>query len=319
MNINQIYDPLTRSAIRHGSDKYGGHLYTPIYHNIFGHLQSSRINLLEIGVGGYDSERAGGLSLKMWADYFPYAKITGLDIHKKKLDLPPRVTVLQGSQTDKDILIKLVDRNSPLDIVIDDGSHIVDHMITTFLFLYPQISPTGFYAIEDTQTSFMPAMGGSLDGRSTIFDIAQQVSLAMHTLEGYSTADLSPQILELGKITRSVSIFRNVIIFERGQNTYPSNTRLDLSNEEVQQIFEGITLEAELNPSFGSALSRIDMLIWAHRKRDAEQLALECAERFPTNVSLLNELIRLMNWADANNAKESIIARLDKIRLEFPE
>ena len=91
------HDPLTQAAIRHGSDKYGGHLYTPVYHALFGHLREAPIRVLEIGVGGYDAPAAGGLSLKMWADYFPYADITGLDLHAKTLRLSPRPTTSPGS------------------------------------------------------------------------------------------------------------------------------------------------------------------------------------------------------------------------------
>jgi hypothetical protein len=32
-------DPLTRLAIRHGTDKWGPHFYTPVYHELFAPLR----------------------------------------------------------------------------------------------------------------------------------------------------------------------------------------------------------------------------------------------------------------------------------------
>jgi hypothetical protein len=67
-------DPLTLLAIRHGTDKWGPHFYTPIYHAVFAHLRDRPVRLLEIGVGGYKLRDVGGASLAMWADYFPHGR-----------------------------------------------------------------------------------------------------------------------------------------------------------------------------------------------------------------------------------------------------
>jgi hypothetical protein len=47
-------DPLTQLAIKHGTDKWGPHFYTPVYHKLFAHLRERPLRLLEIGVGGYE-------------------------------------------------------------------------------------------------------------------------------------------------------------------------------------------------------------------------------------------------------------------------
>src|ERR1700754_3628667 len=83
-------DPLTRLAIRHGTDKWGAHFYTPVYHQLFAHLRDKPVRLLEIGIGGYQFAKLGGASLAMWADYFPSGRILGIDVFKKNLDLDPR-------------------------------------------------------------------------------------------------------------------------------------------------------------------------------------------------------------------------------------
>jgi 8-demethyl-8-alpha-L-rhamnosyltetracenomycin-C 2'-O-methyltransferase len=80
-------DPLTALAIKYGTDKWGPHFYTPIYHELFSAWRDRPIRLLEIGVGGYGFRKVGGSSLSMWAEYFPRGHITGLDIAPKQLDL----------------------------------------------------------------------------------------------------------------------------------------------------------------------------------------------------------------------------------------
>ena len=155
-------DPLTRLAIRHGTDKFGFHDYTPRYHKLFARFRDRPLRLLEIGVGGYQDEDRGGQSLAVWRDYFPQGEITGIDIQKKVLDLGPRVRILQGSQVDADFLARVVADRGPFDLIIDDGSHRNEHVVESWRLLWPTLAPGGVYVAEDVQTAFMPRFGGSL-------------------------------------------------------------------------------------------------------------------------------------------------------------
>ncbi|MCU9846394.1 hypothetical protein OEZ60_00045 [Defluviimonas sp. WL0024] len=156
-------DDLSRFAVRHGTDKFGLHHYTPVYHRLFGHLRNRPVRLLEIGVGGFQDEDRGGHSLAMWRDYFPNGEITSLDIHKKTIDLGPRVKIFQGSQIDEAFLREIQDERGPFDIIIDDGSHRNDHVLESYRILWTGLTPGGYYAIEDLQTAFFPQSGGSID------------------------------------------------------------------------------------------------------------------------------------------------------------
>lgn len=50
----------------------------------------------------------------------------------------------------------------PFDVIVDDGSHIVHHQMLSFEYLFLNaLKPGGLYVIEDLQTSFHPAWGGS--------------------------------------------------------------------------------------------------------------------------------------------------------------
>jgi hypothetical protein len=63
MPTSDEIDPLTRLAIKHGTDKWGVHFYAPVYHALFAPLRDKPIRLLEIGVGGYRLAKVGGASL----------------------------------------------------------------------------------------------------------------------------------------------------------------------------------------------------------------------------------------------------------------
>jgi hypothetical protein len=130
---------LTDMADFFGSDKGSlDHNYTPIYEQHIAHLKNEPVNLLEIGV-------ACGASLKMWSRYFPYGKITGLDIR------PECAGLCQGYPN---ISIKIADATKDRqfgswDVIIDDGSHLPGHIVKSFLLNWPWLKSGGKYFIED--------------------------------------------------------------------------------------------------------------------------------------------------------------------------
>ena len=198
-------DPLTKLAIRHGTNKWGPSFYTPIYHALFAHVRERPIRLLEIGVGGYEFRKVGGASLAMWADYFVHGRIVGIDIAEKDLDLGPRVTVLRGSQADRQFLANVVADHGPFDIIVDDGSHVPEHIVISFGALFPTLVDGGFYAIEDVQTAFSPKFGGSpVDGGDT-FNLAHTILQALNHAEiqavspDWQAPPISPQVRSLAE------------------------------------------------------------------------------------------------------------------------
>lgn len=154
-------DNLNILATIYGSDKWNSHWYTTHYQRHFAPLRRKPLNLLEIGVGGYDDPELGGCSLRMWRTYFPRAKIYGIDIYDKRPHDERRIRTFQGSQTDENFLSHVVDEIGTIDIIIDDGSHQNDHVLKSFQFLFPRLAKDGIYVIEDTQTSYWDNCGGS--------------------------------------------------------------------------------------------------------------------------------------------------------------
>jgi SAM-dependent methyltransferase len=102
-------------------------------------------NVIEIGV-------LGGGSIKLWHDFFENATIYGVDINLNNIRYNfasnNRVTLIQGDINNDDILNSLP---PSVDIIIDDGSHLLEDQINTYKKLFPLLRPGGIYIIEDIQ------------------------------------------------------------------------------------------------------------------------------------------------------------------------
>lgn len=151
---------LRKLAVAFGTDKEGAHFYARHYEHHFHHLRRSKINLLEIGIGGYQNPKAGGNSLRMWKAYFTKGHIFGIDIYDKTYHDEKRIKTFKGSQIDEEFLKHVVTKIGGIDIVVDDGSHYNDHVIRSFKILFPLLSSSGIYVIEDLQTSYWNELGG---------------------------------------------------------------------------------------------------------------------------------------------------------------
>ena len=142
-----------------GTDKVTLHRFDSVYSKLFSEFRDREITLLEIGV-------AGGASLRMWEEYFPRARIIGIDFEPQCLaHQGGRRQVIIGSAADPHFLNRSVESiGSPLDIIIDDGSHLMRDQQTAFSTLFPHIRPGGWYVVEDLETSYYPKFGGGVPG-----------------------------------------------------------------------------------------------------------------------------------------------------------
>src|SRR4029453_329715 len=113
-------------------------------------LDGEPTSILEIGV-------KGGGSAAMWKGLFPSASVVGLDIKLRRWPTrqPPEdgVVFLGGDKTDSGRLGEIAAKYGPFDLVIDDGSHVTDHVAGTLRSLLPHVRPGGIYVIEDTHSS----------------------------------------------------------------------------------------------------------------------------------------------------------------------
>ena len=142
-------DKSTRSFLPQAEGGYAarpeqGHGYTIYYEHYLGQLRSRPIRLLEIGV-------LDGKSLATWGEYFPEAVLYGLDIDPYCARFEnDRTKIFIGSQADAAVLDDIRQEvPEGFDVVIDDGSHYVKHVIASFSQLFDQLRPGGTYVIED--------------------------------------------------------------------------------------------------------------------------------------------------------------------------
>lgn len=143
------------------------HNYIPAYTSLFEPIRLSVKTLLEIGIGSVENNQMGGIihtgyktgnSLRCWRDYFPNAKIHGIDIFPHTLN-EPRITTYVADQSNRYQLSKVIDSiHEPLDIIIDDGSHDGKHQVISFMYLEKFLSSSGIYVIEDIQPETIPGM-----------------------------------------------------------------------------------------------------------------------------------------------------------------
>lgn len=149
---------LCKIAFKYKTDKCPKvkHYYTPVYHKLFKDKRETIKKVVEMGIGvpermkhvrdGYET----GASLKMWRDYFPNAKVWGVDILKSAMFKDDRIKTLQLDETKERDIKKLVKQTgSDIDIFIDDGEHA--HTVQLFLAqtILPLLKDDVIYIIED--------------------------------------------------------------------------------------------------------------------------------------------------------------------------
>ena len=289
---NDEIDPLTRLAIKYGTDKWGPHFYTPIYHAHFSHMRDKPVHLLEIGVGGYNLAKVGGASLSMWADYFPKGHIVAFDTGEKRLALDPRIQVRKGSQDDPVFLAQMSEEHGPFDIVIDDGSHIPKHVAASFNILFPKLAERGYYVIEDVQTCFWPQWGGSvLDGGATM-GLAKVVLEHLHHAE-IKIVQPKRQVADYVKSIRSFHAYHNLFVIEKGDNDEPSNCDYHLDNVHAVRALRIIQRELKQSPTAAGYANLIDVYRGAHSLTQAWAIATEALAKWPDHSGLLYAALKL--------------------------
>ena len=143
-------------AEKYKSDKCPAifHNYTPKYDSMFKGIRHKVMDVLEIGIGtpktmDHVKEYSYGASLYMWRDYFPNSIIYGIDIDPKAMFEAGRIRTSVCDQSSPEQLEAMAKLNGPFDIIIDDGSHRIEHQATSFKALIGHLSDTGTYVIED--------------------------------------------------------------------------------------------------------------------------------------------------------------------------
>lgn len=130
-----------------GTDKISHHGYQRFYPRFLNPFRVSATGILEIGI---DQKK----SLQLWLDYFQNAFIYGIDI-SFSLETD-RIKIIKADQSSSHELRRVVQEiKHPIQVIIDDGSHIPEHQLLSFDILFSSLlQPGGVYIVEDIETSY---------------------------------------------------------------------------------------------------------------------------------------------------------------------
>ena len=182
--------------------------YFPIYDRHFSWYANKSLTFLEIGV-------ARGGSLQMWQRFFgPLAKIVGIDIRERSKSYEaPGTFVRIGDQADEQFLQSLIDEFGVPDIVLDDGSHQMEHIAKTFNFLYPRLPKNGVYLVEDLHTAYWDEFGGGVSKPETFINLSKEYIDRLNA--DHSRGQVVPNFIT--RQTFGISFYDSVVVFEKGE------------------------------------------------------------------------------------------------------
>lgn len=143
------------------SEDWPAHNYTDVYGAYLEPWRDREVTILEVGLGvpgdawdariAHGRNEGGGGSLRTWYDFFPRARIHGVDINPAPHLDNDRITTHVMDQGDPEAIAAFLDSlgDVDFDLIVDDGSHRPDHQQITFGCLFPRLRPGGLYLIED--------------------------------------------------------------------------------------------------------------------------------------------------------------------------
>ncbi|MGB3165822.1 MAG: class I SAM-dependent methyltransferase [Alteraurantiacibacter sp.] len=180
-NLSEVHErvghsDLERLFLAHDGPRLNKWLhYLPIYDRYLSPWRGRALRMLEIGV-------FGGGSLKLWRDYFgPDAVLFGADINPQcAAHDGAHGQVRIGDQSDPAFLRGVVEEMGGVDIVLDDGSHVMEHLSASFDTLFPLLTTGGLYIAEDLHTAYWPSYGGGLRHRDSFIERAKDTVDDMH-------------------------------------------------------------------------------------------------------------------------------------------
>ena len=171
---------LTELANKHGTDKGTTfnikHGYTETYPT---YLPEKCNKMLEIGI-------RFGPSARMWVEYYPeidvfygidYCQEMSLDTLRSIQNENKKFKFFVADQSNRehlDLIVNVIGKNQ-LDLILDDGSHCVDHQQISLAKLFQTIKSGGVYMIEDLADQYYPQGGWNIKDLVSFTDVTVNV------------------------------------------------------------------------------------------------------------------------------------------------
>lgn len=193
------------------------HHYIPLYDRYFGPWKGRAPRFLEIGV-------SKGGSLQLWRRFFgPEAVIFGIDIDPRCARFDGQAGQVRiGSQDDPEFLASVVEEMGGLDLVVDDGSHVMAHIEASLACLFPRLASDGIYLIEDLHTAYWEDWGGGVDRPENFFNSVRRMIDGMH--RWYHDAPGARPGIE-GRLA-GIHVHDSLVVLEKGPGAAPVHSKI---------------------------------------------------------------------------------------------
>jgi len=187
--------------------------YFEIYDRHFSRFRNKKITILEIGV------YKGG-SLEMWRKYFGQnCEIIGIDINPLCERFENDYTrIFIGSQEDRDFLRDLKTKIPKVDILIDDGGHMMNHLRITFDELYDWVAENGVYLAEDLHTCYWPSYEGGYRRSNSFIEYTKKL---IDQLNAWHSQQSVFKVSDFTRTTHSMHFYDSIVVFEKGKIEKP--------------------------------------------------------------------------------------------------
>jgi len=201
--------------------------YFDIYHRHFQDFRNRPCTIVEFGV-------FHGGSLQMWKHYFgDQARIIGVDINPDCESLAEdQIEVRIGDQSDRTFLRSLCAELGEIDILIDDGAHMMRHQVATFEELFPAVADGGLYLVEDLHTGYWPEYGGGYErslpfgfrrSPGSFIEYSKRLIDALNAWHSREEGRLA--VSDFTRNARAMHYYDSMLVIEKGAVAAPSDKK----------------------------------------------------------------------------------------------
>ncbi len=210
-NMKDLRD-IFHNQIELFSDKWDP--YFDVYETYFHKFTDKKVNVVEVGV-------QGGGSLQMWERYFgEQANIIGIDIDphvlRNQSKFKQNTKLYLGNQASNNFWNNFLQEIEPIDVFIDDGSHIVTDQITTFENVFPKMNVGGIYICEDTHTNYWNEWGGSIYKHNTFIEYSKRLVEVINFEHIRKQELIDEKLLNVCRDITSIHFYDSMVVILKG-------------------------------------------------------------------------------------------------------